>query len=244
MFDQKPDTLPIPNQVPMPDYNPMARLPRIDSLKLKSSGLVDDIFGETDQNQSNLASQAVSDPVARPVYASDENIFSNRSIWDNKLLASGLVVFIALVLGVFIFGAINYFSEMLKHGKIDKNGTIVSQEAKKPSAGSTAVVDQGNPAGTPVASVVTTGTVALSSDADGDGLTDTEEKQWGTDSNKADTDGDGLIDGAEVHVFHTDPKNPDTDGDGFRDGDEVINGFDPLKPGGARLFTIPTSANN
>ena len=42
-------------------------------------------------------------------------------------------------------------------------------------------------------------------DLDGDGLTNLEEFQNGTDPNNADTDGDGVSDGDEVHVRHTDP---------------------------------------
>ncbi len=48
----------------------------------------------------------------------------------------------------------------------------------------------------------------LSDDADGDGLSATEERTYGTDPNKADTDGDG-----------------------FSDGDEVSGGFNPKGPG-------------
>ncbi len=42
-----------------------------------------------------------------------------------------------------------------------------------------------------------------------------------------DSDGDGLTDGQEAELG-TDPFNPDTDGDGINDGDEVANGTDPL----------------
>ncbi len=58
-------------------------------------------------------------------------------------------------------------------------------------------------------------------DTDGDGLTDQEELQLGTDPKNPDTDGDGLTDGEEVKVYKTDPLNPDTDYDALKDGDEV-----------------------
>lgn len=58
-------------------------------------------------------------------------------------------------------------------------------------------------------------------DTDGDGLTDVEEKELGTDPNTADTDGDGLVDGPEVNEYDTDPLTADTDGDGLNDGDEI-----------------------
>ncbi len=60
-------------------------------------------------------------------------------------------------------------------------------------------------------------------DPDGDGLTNREEKQLGTDKHNADTDGDGLTDGAEVLTYKTNPLKADTDGDGLKDGEEVKN---------------------
>lgn len=68
-------------------------------------------------------------------------------------------------------------------------------------------------------------------DSDGDGLTDLQEEQLGTDPNNPDTDGDGLTDYEEVVLYGTDPLNPDTDGDGFSDGEEVRAGYNPLGPG-------------
>ncbi len=59
-------------------------------------------------------------------------------------------------------------------------------------------------------------------DPDGDGLTNAEEKQLGTNPKVADTDGDGLNDGDEVHKYKTDPLKADSDGDGLTDGDEVL----------------------
>jgi hypothetical protein len=68
-------------------------------------------------------------------------------------------------------------------------------------------------------------------DTDGDGLTDEEELELGTDPLNPDTDGDGLSDREEVKVYFTDPLNPDTDGDGYLDGEEVEGGYDPKGPG-------------
>ncbi len=45
-------------------------------------------------------------------------------------------------------------------------------------------------------------------DLDGDGLSDDQEKQLGTDPAKVDTDGDGINDGDEVNSTHTDPLKP------------------------------------
>ncbi len=67
-------------------------------------------------------------------------------------------------------------------------------------------------------------------DTDGDGLTDEEEAQLGTNPTNPDSDADGLLDGAEVYTYGTDPKNPDSDGDILTDGEEVnVHGTDPLQ---------------
>lgn len=51
----------------------------------------------------------------------------------------------------------------------------------------------------------------------------------------ADADGDGLTDAEEAELG-TDPARPDTDGDGYRDGDEVAEGSDPRDPA-SRIYT-------
>lgn len=66
-------------------------------------------------------------------------------------------------------------------------------------------------------------------DQDGDGLTDDEERRYGTNPYDADTDGDGLYDDEELLDMATDPLRFDTDWDGLGDGDEVFVYFtDPL----------------
>ena len=54
-------------------------------------------------------------------------------------------------------------------------------------------------------------------DSDGDGLSDAEENQLGTNPNDADSDNDGVNDGDEV-AAGTDPLNADSDGDSVEDG--------------------------
>jgi len=68
-------------------------------------------------------------------------------------------------------------------------------------------------------------------DTDGDGLTNREETELGTDPNNPDTDRDELLDGDEVKRLTTDPKNPDSDQDKLSDGEEVLRqGTDPKNP--------------
>ncbi|MFO8051058.1 MAG: right-handed parallel beta-helix repeat-containing protein [Thermoplasmatota archaeon] len=69
-------------------------------------------------------------------------------------------------------------------------------------------------------------TSSASKDSDGDGLTDLEEMDLGTDPNDPDTDGDGLMDGLELDDSDgntTDPLDPDTDSDFLMDGEEDLN---------------------
>jgi hypothetical protein len=81
-------------------------------------------------------------------------------------------------------------------------------------------------------------------DSDGDGLTDEEEKQIGTDPTKADTDGDGvgdkieyslmykgsefnpLVSGNFIQCANIQKPFPDSDGDGLNDCEEAIIGTD------------------
>lgn len=80
--------------------------------------------------------------------------------------------------------------------------------------------------------------VSAQADSDGDGITNGEEEDRGTNPDNPDSDNDGLFDGEEVFTYQTDPLNPDTDGDTYKDGDEVSNGYNPK--GAGKLFTVPS----
>lgn len=60
-------------------------------------------------------------------------------------------------------------------------------------------------------------------DTDGDGLSDSLEKEYGLDYRKADTDGDGLSDYQELYMTWTEPLLKDTDGNGISDADEDLD---------------------
>ena len=65
------------------------------------------------------------------------------------------------------------------------------------------------------------------SDKDFDGISDEDEKKYGTSPTLSDTDEDGLTDDSEINTYKTDPLKADTDGDGYEDGFEVRRGLDP-----------------
>ncbi|MFA7319288.1 MAG: hypothetical protein WC022_01690 [Parcubacteria group bacterium] len=56
-----------------------------------------------------------------------------------------------------------------------------------------------------------------------------QESSITTNNILLDSDQDGLTD-AEEKLYGTDPRKPDTDGDSYSDGAEVRAGYDPLKP--------------
>ena len=67
-------------------------------------------------------------------------------------------------------------------------------------------------------------------DSDGDGLSDIQEAELGTNAVSADTDGDGLSDGDEVNVYKSNPTLADSDADGRPDNAEIAAGTDPNDP--------------
>jgi len=79
-------------------------------------------------------------------------------------------------------------------------------------------------------------------DMDGDGLSNLEEFQAGTDLNNADTDGDGISDWEELNAgvdgFITNPLLADSDGDGINDGLEVGAGTDPTDSNSRDLTNV------
>ena len=66
-------------------------------------------------------------------------------------------------------------------------------------------------------------------DLDLDGLTNKQEKKYGTNPELSDTDMDGLDDYYELFTSKTDPLKKDSDNDGLNDFDEIELGLNPLK---------------
>jgi hypothetical protein len=65
-------------------------------------------------------------------------------------------------------------------------------------------------------------------DADGDGASDWQEYELGSDVYRSDTDFDGINDGDEINVYGSNPTLPDSDFDGLTDPEEIFDtGTDP-----------------
>jgi len=233
MFENnQPAGLPTPNKIGV--NNSVKKQP------IASPRSAEDIFETTDKGVGPASASAPRRSVASPAAGgpadygiSEADLFGGRKLSIKKFIIPLVVVVILAVLVFLGWQAVNYFQ--LKAKVFNLSGQ--SQNNNQPAANNTSTDQQpavNQPSGN------ATGTIAVATqDSDSDGLTDAEEKILGTNPNNPDTDGDGLIDRAEVNIYHTDPLNPDTDGDGFKDGQEVINGYDPLRSGTARLFEIP-----
>jgi Bacterial TSP3 repeat len=79
----------------------------------------------------------------------------------------------------------------------------------------------GPEAGSPTASAASAG-----KDSDGDGISDADERRYGTDPHDADSDHDGVPDKVEIQRG-TDPHASDSDHDGVSDKDEIDIGLNP-----------------
>lgn len=64
-------------------------------------------------------------------------------------------------------------------------------------------------------------------DTDGDGLSDSYEREHGMNHEAADSDSDGVRDDREI-ILGSNPVKVDSDGDGISDGREVQQGSDPI----------------
>lgn len=234
MFEQNPN-----GQNPSQPQAPQPQMPQ--------SPQVDDIFSQTDiqagQTPRPMASPAPASapselrrgepaqpqssyrpgPMPQPI--STEELFGGRSIWQNKFLIAGLVILALAIVGGGVFGAITLMKTKPNQPTNQNNNAAVNQNTNTETNTN--------------AATTTNPVVDETKDSDADGLTDVEETRLGTDPNNFDTDGDGLIDKMEVQVYKTDPLKSDTDGDGYKDGEEVLNGYDPTKPGNARLYQVP-----
>jgi hypothetical protein len=177
-------------------------------------------------------------PQPAPYAPSAEELFGGRGLPWGKIISIIVILAVIAGAGFAAYWGYTYFSGLKKASPTTQQPEVETQQPT--TITNTAVTAPATTtSATTTPAIVTPVETESAPDSDGDGLTDAEEKALGTNPLKADTDDDGLTDWAEVKIYHTDPLNPDTDGDGYKDGSEVIKGYDPLKPGNARLFEVP-----
>lgn len=248
MFEQNPNNQAMPSNQPLgqpqnpfipaspaPQNYPSAPAP------IAETAPVEDMFSATDQSGTTggNASQNMFQNYQRGPQISDTDLFGGGGLPWGRIITIAIIVLVVIGAIAAGFWGYSYFSSIAKAPAI--NAPIVPQTP----VDTTNTANTGAETAAPIAESSTPSTVITDAnkDSDGDGLADMEEKTFGTDLNLADTDADGLTDWAEVKIYKTDPLNPDTDADGYKDGAEVINGYDPLKPGSARLYDAPKATS-
>lgn len=219
---------------------------------------IDDIFAETDKqngapaNGSGIETHRVgltTDNNTTPLTPTDEPKAA-KPLWL-KIVPLVIIASIIILSGYLVYS--KYFSSNSTavvektpvkttssensaantNANINANGTVVPSSAVSTTtdSNSTYVSEIPGLASTTSSGTVASSTVVSTLDSDSDGLTDEEEKIYGTNPLAIDTDNDGLSDYEEVKIYHTNPLLSDTDGDGHPDGVEVKNGYNPNGPG-------------
>ncbi len=185
------------------------------------------------------------------------NIFNSlfdftKLSWDNEFGDANVTYTTPTTLTLNVLAFDKYQNEITnikfstKDGEIQSDGTTVEWEL--PEENGTYMITAEAPTGKKITKKVTVTTLddivenqqslfgmyeipkdEKTTDSDGDGLTDAEEKEIGTDPYSADTDCDGLPDKFEIEQTKTDPLKKDTDSDGINDGDELDLDLNPLK---------------
>jgi hypothetical protein len=121
------------------------------------------------------------------------------------IILGSIAAFIVIVGGTFAF---IFFGRNSQAPKLDSNSvTIVNTAGKNGNVNSSDLFPSVNTYRNTNTNIAN-GNTPTELDADGDGLTDTQEAVYGTDTSK-----------------------PDTDGDGYTDNQEVQGGYNPLGPG-------------
>jgi len=200
---------------------------------------VEDMFSETESPSTSQITRPLQPGQATQMPVSEQEVFGGRSILDNKVLLALLVIIGVAVIGgliwfMFDLFVLNKTSELNnnENSNLNINSNVNDNTNINVNTNSNVNVNANE-------NINNNTNVTPIQDSDNDGLSDEEEKELGTNPQSYDSDGDGLIDRVEVKIYKSDPLNKDTDGDGYNDGDEVINGFDPVRGSGARLFDVP-----
>jgi hypothetical protein len=237
MFDQKPANAGLPPQN-LPTGSPVSTIN--DPVPLKPSE-PEDILADLEKIEPAFRGPA--EPKAAPVLGAQIPVPpaikpAAKAVSKEPFFKQYKKVIVLVLLVLLIGGAVSaagfYGYKLMTQPKAATPSGQTAGNQNQP-AGNSNPVNTNQPASGNSGTDINQPVAAV--DSDYDGLTDEEERMYGTNPNEVDTDKDGLTDRDEVKVFETDPNNPDTDGDGFKDGDEVRNGYDPKGPG--KFLKVP-----
>ncbi len=170
-------------------------------------------------------------PAPRPMMPPPPSIVGAGSHGQRKGVLKVFLVFVVVAAIIGVAAILTYMLLLSKSAATPATNTTEtdnSQTATNSQKTNTAAIVAPTPEATP--KIV---------DSDGDGLSDAQEMEIGTDVDVADTDADGLSDREEIQVYDTNPLRSDTDGDSYLDGAEVSSGYDPNGEG--KLFQVPNN---
>lgn len=232
MFENQP-----PNSVQPPSNLPSEPADIFASVDSAASAAADEVSPATPNALKSGLLKARSAPtiLPNPEYsppAQSETIVVQTHKPKVAVNTSGLVKIIIAIVALFGLAALAYGGWFL-YQKLQSIDSAKEAQPKVPVENNNSNINLPVPVTTTTEEAVVKTPEVLFGDADtdGDGLSDAEEKQIGTDPLKADTDGDGLSDTDEIKIWITDPLKADTDGDGYDDGKEILGGYNPRGPG-------------
>jgi cell division septation protein DedD len=185
------------------------------------------------KTSSSIPPSSPAPSAASPVMVS----YDAKSPILGKVLGAVIGVVVLSAIG---FGGWSLYSKVIKKAPEPSMPIILNQSSQSITPTPLNVDTSTSPAtANPIASTTPTLT-GDTTDTDRDGLTDEEERLYGTAVNNPDTDADGSSDFEELKIWGTDPNNPDTDAYSYKDGEEVKNGYNPR--GSGKLPNLPTTS--
>lgn len=204
--------------------------------KLHNNQMAEDMFAETDQKSVNDEKVVKPDDVGqksgispiKPLTDYQDLVQESDHLEDDKIkpryFLIGLIIVLIIIswLGFWVYQ--QFFTGTRESGEIILDTETAEIQLDDLDSQKKEIIEPG----------ININSTAISSDIDGDGLSNEEEEILKTDPKMIDTDGDALSDREEVKIYHTDPLHNDTDGDGYLDGEEVEHGYNPL--GDGKLF--------
>lgn len=200
------------------EFDPVAPAP----VPVISKPVVDSVPNATDR-KTELPQIPATDSVQQPMMSEQPVVMPVEASAPeaSQLNIKRIMIIAAVILSIIALLAAGWaLLQLLGHSVSEQTDPVIEQQIEAievPEIGSDSVTEQ-------VEKKVVT-------DTDGDGLTDDQEREYGTSPIKIDTDNDGLTDREEKNIYNTKPTVSDTDGDGFLDGEEVKNFFNPNGPG-------------
>ncbi len=211
--------------------------------KLHNNKIVEDIFETADGDSTNkkriikpgdLNKRSGISPI-QPLTDYQDLVQESENLQSDKIKPRYFIIGLIIILIIVFWFGFWIYKQFLT-GQRESGEIILNTESEEIELDNN--VDEVSQIIEPGINVNST---AISSDTDGDGLSNEEEEILGTDPENSDTDGDGLSDREEVKIYHTNPLHEDTDLDGYLDGEEVEHGYDPLGDGKLFDFSLITS---